>query len=351
MSVAAKVVQKCKSCGGNLYFSPSRNGLVCRNCGSFVSISGTITSEKPFQDLLSAPTWQKDTAIVRCEHCGAKSVVSKFDLVAKCDYCGVADMVKTGEAPGVRPDTIVLFGLSREEACKRFNTWLGKRFFVPSQFKRMLKARQINGIYYPVFTFDANVTAKYRGTLVQVNSTTVVIDGKETTQSQTIRRPIQDICTQVFDDLLVSANDEITPEILTHLQAFDTKHGQVFQQAYLAGYTVCQATKEPQKCWEDAKRLMELAIRNKIQARYTNGTSIENLQLDMDYGNVTYNYVLLPIYVGHIEYENTKYPLYLNGQTGKIYGKTPKSWWKILLTGVTMGLLAFGFGIFLAMFL
>lgn len=353
MPTSTKVVQKCKACGGDLIFNPSKGGLVCKRCGNFQLVTGTMTNEKSFLELLhNAPTWQKDTAVLRCENCGAKTVVSKYDLVARCEYCGTANVVKVKETPGLRPDTIVLFGLSHDEARKQVVTWLSKRLFLPSQFKKQLKERQLNGVYYPVFTFDANVLAKYTGTLVQTNTMTVKFGDEETTRTQTIRRAVADISVQVFDDCLVLANEEITPEVLRKIQNFDTNHGQAFQQSYLAGFTVCQATKEPQECWEEAKKIMEHSIREKIYARYRGeNTTLENLRVELDFTSITYKYTLLPIYVGQVDYKNKKYPLYLNGQTGKVYGKTPKSWWKILLSFGVLGAAFFGLGIFLAMFL
>ncbi len=353
MSAATKVFQKCQECGGELIFNPSKNGLVCKNCGNFVSVTGTISAEKSFQTLLEkAPTWKKETAVLQCEHCGAKCVVSKFDIMAKCDYCGSSNLIKTTEVPGLRPDTVVVFDMNRADALTQVNTWLSKRFFVPSQFKQQLKNRQINGVYFPAFTFDANVTAKYTGVLVQTSTTTIVVNENETTQSQIVRRGINDIISRTFDDCLVLANDEITPQVLAKLQPYDTNRGQTFQQSYLSGFNVCQPSKEAQKCWSEAKNLMESTIRRQITTRYaTNNTHIEDIHLDLNITNITYKYVLLPVYVGHIEYKGTKYPLYVNGQTGKIYGKTPKSWWKILLTFGALGIAAFAAGIFLAMFL
>ena len=352
MSNPTKVVQKCVTCGGDLIFNPSKNGLVCKRCGNFQSVTGAVTTEKSFQTLLhSAPTWQKDTTVLRCEHCGAKSVVSKHDLVVKCDYCGASNMVKTEERPGLRPDTIVLFNQSSAEADKLLANWLSKRFFTPSDFKKQLKNRQLKGIYYPAFTFDANVITRYTGTLVQTNSITVTVDGKETTRTQTTRNSIADVDTQSFDDILVLANDnDVPPKVLKALQPFDTNHGQAFQQSYLSGFTVAQASKEAQDCWAEAKLQMEQSIRNKISSRYIGeNTTFENLRLDIDFLNITYKYVLLPLYVGHVEYRGTKYPLYVNGQTGKIHGKTPRSFWKILFTCLFGGALAFGFGIVLAL--
>lgn len=352
MSTLTKVVQKCKICGGDLVFNPSKNGSICQRCGNFASVTGIISNEKSLQTLLNnAPLWKKDATVVCCEHCGAKTVVSKFDLVAKCEYCGAANMVKTKETPGLRPDTVVLFGLNKDEAYKQVSAWLSKRFFVPSDFKHQLKERQINGIYYPVFTFDANVTGKYTGTLVQTNTTTVEVDGEQKTQTQTTRRSITDVISQTFDDIIISANEEISPQTLQQIYGFDTNHGQTFQESFLTGFTVAQATLDPHTCWNEAKKVMENRIRSRIATRYGDVNRVENLHLDLDFTNITYKYALLPIYVGHIEYKGIKYPLYMNGQTGKVSAKTPKSWRKILLTLAGMGLAAFGVGIILAMFL
>ena len=63
-----------------------------------------------------------------------------------------------------------------------------------------------------------------------------------------------------------------------------------------------------------------------------------------------YKYVLLPVYVGNTEYKNKKYELLINGQTGKVYGKAPKSPWKVFRFFASAFLLV-GAAIVLAMFL
>ena len=45
---------------------------------------------------------------------------------------------------------------------------------------------------------------------------------------------------------------------------------------------------------------------------------------------VTYKYVMLPIYVGNFNYRKKLYNFYVNGETGKVVGKTPKSPLRIL---------------------
>ena len=45
----------------------------------------------------------------------------------------------------------------------------------------------------------------------------------------------------------------------------------------------------------------------------------------MSYEAITYKYLLLPIYVGHFSFRQKLYNFFVNGQNGKVTGKTPLS--------------------------
>ena len=47
--------------------------------------------------------------------------------------------------------------------------------------------------------------------------------------------------------------------------------------------------------------------------------------------NRSYKYVLVPLYIGHITYENKVYNFYMNGYTGRIVGSAPVSVLKVTL--------------------
>ena len=157
------ISQKCRNCHGTLIFDAAKNALVCDRCGNSITVINNVTStEKSFQELLSkAPVWEKDTAVYACKNCGAKSVITKFDMVIKCEYCGAETANRTTELPGSCPDTVVLFKLNQTEAQDKLRDWVNKRFFVPNAFKRMVNERQVSGIYYPAYTFDAQVLTQY----------------------------------------------------------------------------------------------------------------------------------------------------------------------------------------------
>ena len=54
--------------------------------------------------------------------------------------------------------------------------------------------------------------------------------------------------------------------------------------------------------------------------------------------DIKWNYSLLPIWICNFMYKKKKYNFFINGKTGNIKGKTPKSGWKIFF--LVAGLLA-----------
>lgn len=344
------VIQKCKNCDGEMVFDAANKSLVCKKCGYTATVyNNTTSAEKSFQGLLlRAPVWQKEAAVYCCDQCGAKTVITKNDFSIVCDYCG-AKSVKTNEIPGLRPDTVVLFGISPEVATKNVKQWLGECFFVPNDFKRMLKNRQLSGVYFPAFSFDARVSTRYSAIGTYSKELTRKINGSYTTESHTIRRPLEGTDEHVFNELLVLANQDISPEVLKKIEPFDTEHGQVFKQEYLAGFNVAQSTKEPMQTWQEAKKTIASVIENKITTSYS-GIKLEGLKMEVDISNIMYKYLLFPVYVANTEYKGKKYEILVNGQTGKVYGKTPKSRWKIFRFFASAFLLT-GAAILLAMIL
>jgi len=65
---------------------------------------------------------------------------------------------------------------------------------------------------------------------------------------------------------------------------------------------------------------------------------VRSLRFDAALSNLTYKYVLLPLWMSHYKYKDKQYEFLVNGQTGKVGGKVPVSAWKI--ASVVGGVLA-----------
>lgn len=339
--------QKCAACGGDVVFNPKKQMLECVQCGTVLPINSTLTTEKSFAELLkNAPTWKNETVVYHCEHCGAKAVVAKTDIAVKCDYCGATSIVKIEDLPGIRPDTVVAFKITKAEAISRARRWLSKRFYAPRWYKKTVQPENVSGIYFPAFTFDAQTVSFYRGVEVRTHTKTITRDGQTFTKTYTTRHPFSGTWERTFDDMLVPAATTISAESFAKLKPFGTNHGAVYQKEFLSGFTASHYTRDAEHCWQEAKNQMQKEIRREIIAR--KGGNVEGLVVDTKTTNITYKYALLPIYVGHSEYNGKKYDLYINGETGKVYGNTPVSLGKVFLT-VAAALVVVGAAILFAL--
>ena len=67
-----------------------------------------------------------------------------------------------------------------------------------------------------------------------------------------------------------------------------------------------------------------------------NADDTRNIQLDTDFRDIAYKYLLLPIWVSNFKYNDKVYQFMVNGQTGKVAGKTPLSIPKIVITVIAI---------------
>ena len=98
---------------------------------------------------------------------------------------------------------------------------------------------------------------------------------------------------------------------------------------------------ELEDCWGRAKSVIDGELRSLILGQYVHDR-VAYLNVSTSHADVTYKYVMLPVYVGNFNFKKKLYNFYVNGSTGKVYGKTPKSIIKIALTVILVAAIAVG---------
>ena len=61
------------------------------------------------------------------------------------------------------------------------------------------------------------------------------------------------------------------------------------------------------------------------------GDTQRNLQVDANYSGQTFKHILVPIWLLSYDYGRRAFQVVINGYTGTIAGRYPKSWIKIIL--------------------
>jgi len=327
-------IVKCSSCGANMVFNPTTQKLYCPHCGSEVEFVDDSKAEELdlAQSFYKGKVWDKNEVIsFRCKNCGAEIVLNNGESASSCPFCGTAHVEKIEEMKGLKPNGLIPFSFDDSKALEYSKAWAKRKFFAPRRFKNNLSANNINGIYTPSFTFDSYTSSDYQGK-IGIHHTRTVGSGKNRhTQTWTEWRYISGKYYDNFDDVLISAGSKFNQKQLNKISPFDTNESKVYEDKYLYGFKAYRYDEDLKGCWESAKKVIDKTLRRNILSQYSYD-EVAYLNVSTMHENVTYKYVMLPVYIGNFNYNKKLYNFYVNGNTGKVGGKTPKSLFKIIAT-------------------
>lgn len=341
----------CPNCGAGAEFNTKTQTLSCPYCASQIVIDNqSAIAEQDINNLFSDAKVWSDAEIIQCENCGAKESISKGQIATHCSFCGTTNIVKTSEIVGMTPHGICTFQFDNKQAAAFAKKWAKKQRFAPNKFKKSAEAKAISGVYSPAFTFDCETDSEYKGRLGRTKYRTVVgSNGKLREESYTDYFRISGNHSAVHDDIIVHASSNIPNTMLDGLGDYPTKTSVSYDQRYLAGYTANTYAKDGQQAWAEGKAKIDGIIKKQVLKKYTHDV-VDSFEAKTTYKNRSFKYLLLPVFIGHYKFKEKLYNFYVNGCTGKVSGKAPVSWVKVLFT-VLAGIAIIGAFVYLHIFL
>lgn len=337
--------KKCPQCGGVMDFNPATGNLKCPYCDYEEAIK--VQEEAPQKaeelDFFAAEhtdnqNWGINTKTVLCNACGAESIYDALQTSAVCPFCGSNQVMDANDQNTMAPGGVVPFSISDEQASVSFKKWIKRRWFCPKLAKNSAKPKRFKGIYLPYWTFDSDTFSSYQG---EYGITHTHTDSEGETHSETDWFKTSGTYNEFINDELVLASRNHDISILRKLEPFDTENNKTYKPEYIAGFVAERYSLGLKDAWENAKK----AIYRKLKSNITDEIKMENsadhvrsLIVTTEFHNITYKYLLLPIWLSNFKYKDKVYQFMVNGQTGKVAGKTPLSVPKIILT--TLGVIA-----------
>jgi Zn finger protein HypA/HybF involved in hydrogenase expression len=346
MDATAQKKFSCPSCGGESQWNPAKQALVCPFCGT-VSPAQTelaATGEQVIveHDLVTALRgipdsqrgWQAEKMSVKCQSCQAISVFDAGRVGQRCDFCGSTALVPYEETKDAfRPESLLPMNLAENQVRDIIRRWYGTRWFAPNLLKRSAFTDIVKGLYIPYWTFDAQVHADWTaesGYYYYVTETYQDANGKtQTRQVQKIRwEPSSGSLDHFFDDELVPASRGVKPEMLRRVEPYPTKELVPYKPGFLSGWVVERYQIDLVAAAKEARDEMDAEMERMCAARVP-GDTHRNLQVETDYSGQTFKHILTPLWLLTYNYGKRNFQVVINGYTGAIAGKYPKSWLKI----------------------
>lgn len=249
---------KCPKCGATDISLNAKTGeLRCNYCRyefSEQQLQGMVTDLTKLQgEIIGSGTQDiqqnvQNIVTLKCTSCGAEVVIDTSEATqARCHWCRNTLSINQQIPNGSIPDVVLPFKLTKEEARKKIEEFVGKRkFFAHPKFRHEFTTNNIMGVYFPYMIVDANAHSNYRGIGEhEVRRYTVKRgDNRETRYDADLYEVVRDFDITV-EGLTVESNlDKLdqksknkTNNIINSIMPFDTENSVRWNANYLKGYS------------------------------------------------------------------------------------------------------------------
>lgn len=320
----------CKSCGANLEFDPDAASLQCPYCGFTEEIPQT---EKQIQEYAynerlatkSRKGYGEAKRVAKCKECQAETAVDPQTEATRCAYCDSPMVIedKRSLEDLIQPEAVLPFKLEKPQAERAFHDWIKGLWFAPNALKRTKALAKMHGVYRPYWTFDTHTANAYSGMRGDYYTVTVG-SGKNRRQERRVRwTPVSGRFNRFFDDVLIDAGRG-----QSWADDFDLGALKPYDPRLLAGYEAETYSVPLDQGWVNARKTIDAELHSDA-CRRIGGDTQRGVTVTTAYNAVTYKHVLLPLYCASYRYGKKAYAFQVNGQTGKVRGERPWSFWKI----------------------
>jgi len=276
---------------------------------------------------------------LRCEGCGAQIQVAAGLRTTKCPYCASPAVVERPADPNrADPEFVLGFVVTHERALEAARAWVKRPWFAPRAFRKADIA-DVRGIYLPAYLYSAEAHADYEAEIGEnytvVETYTTTVNGKTVTRTRTRTvtewRSLAGQWAAYVDEVFVTASRGLSDAELDHIEPFDLRALRRFSPKVLAGWIAEDPSVEATECRGRAREQAVAAIGPRLE-RHMPGDLHRSLSYQTQLRHEDLELLMLPVWVLAIRYAKDKplVRLVINGQTGKLWGKSPLSWLKIV---------------------
>lgn len=340
----------CSGCGASLNYAPGTMNLQCQYCGSKneIEVKEEAIQETHYKKFLKQRLEHEPKltiTLVKCGGCSAEVSLKENVTSDLCPFCGTGIVITGGSKSEVlKPKYMLPFSVDKHKAEGGFKTWISKLWFAPNDLKKYVKEiDRLNGMYIPYWTYDCDTGTHYKGERGDDEYDYEYDDkGRSRRVKKTVWRSVSGHVHVKFDDLLVMASPSLPEKYARKLEPWDLKSLIPFDEKFLSGMRSETYQLGIEDGLDVAKTLMEAEIKQAIR-KDIRGDHQRIHSKETTYSNVTFKYILLPVWLSAFRYNGKVYRFMINGRTGEVQGERPYSWIKIgLLVLLAAGLILAG---------
>ena len=249
---------KCPKCGSTSITTNVKTGKLrcdfCRHEFEPEKLSGMVEELSKLEGQVmgsgasNITADAKDVVTLKCSSCGAEVVIdTSSSMNARCHWCRNTLSINEQIPNGSVPDVVLPFGVTKDDARKSIEDFVGKRkFYANPKFKAEFTTENIMGVYFPYMLVDVNAHANLSGEGEHLKRRYVVQtnNGSQTYYDADLYHVereydliINGLSVESNSDRLNNKSSEKTNNVINAIMPFDIENCVKYNANYLHGYT------------------------------------------------------------------------------------------------------------------
>ena len=352
MNVETNVIEyKCPCCGAGLLFRGDSQQLTCEYCDNtfdletvraFNASKSQETSEEFHWDQEPSAQWsdaeESRLNVFICPSCGGEIMTDETTAASFCPYCDNPTIMPGRLSGGLKPDAIIPFRTSREDAKEAFQKLCKGKPLLPGMFTQEQRIEKITGMYVPFWLYDCcgNFDGNYNATRIRTWS------DANYNYTRTEHFLLKRGARADFQGIPMDGSSKMDNTFMESIEPFDYSQLRSFDMAFLSGYLADKYDVPSEQGKQRIKERVENAIDAQLQSSFLGYATVipTSRQLKIEHSKA--RYALMPVWILNTRYRGKLYTFAMNGQTGRMTGSFPISpqkcalWFGGIFAGVTL---------------
>ncbi len=345
------VQYKCPNCSGELQFKPEKQAFGCDFCYSdfteeeIKQACARAENSIPDETLVNEQkSFTEHTNVYHCGSCGAEIISEDTQTATFCYFCHEPVILSGRLGGNYKPNKIIGFKITRDNAVSSFKNWCSKRWFLPNDFKSNQQLEKMTGLYVPFWVADCDLKAEYSGLGKKVRTwRSGNYRYTETKEYRIVRKA--DVFT---DGIPADGASKIEDLLMESIEPYNYADAKDFSMSYFSGFYADKYDVEKAAVMPRIKVRADEAAKKVIASSISGYSSVMAQQESYRIVNTTWQYMMMPVWFMTYKYNGKIYEFAINGQTGKLAGTPPLDKAKLTLfsigVGAVVGLIAFFLG-------
>ena len=336
---------QCPNCNGPLHYDSKLQKLKCDSCGSVFTTEEIdhfcekknaeavgIDDEKEQAEAAQTLQWSQEEAkhmrAYHCPSCGAEIITDETTAASSCPYCGNPTIVPSQFEGSLKPDYVIPFQLTKEEAVNRLKDFYKGKPLLPKAFRNDNHIEEIKGMYVPFWLYDGNAHVHVRARTTRVFTHSTSREMITITEHYLV---IRDGNVE-YHDVPADASSKMPDDFMDSIEPYDFSKMVPFQMSYLPGYLADRYDVTSEKDADRARiRMKNTAIRE-AQSTVIGYASYLPEEQSVSIQPQGVHYAFLPVWMLSTQYHGRNYLFAMNGQSGKMVGDDlPNDYGKLFL--------------------